>query len=74
MMMPTVRDVVSKYKEGSGMRKGVACYRKETQRDGNKMGLIFSGRKCGGVRMMQVCIKNRSYCGLRSDVISEMIE
>lgn len=38
-MMPTVSDVVSKCKEGSGMLKGVACYRKETQRDGKKNGI-----------------------------------
>lgn len=31
-MMPAVSDVVSKCKEGSGMWKGVAFYRKETQR------------------------------------------
>lgn len=35
-MMPRVSDVVSKYKEGSGMLKGVVCYRKETQRNGEK--------------------------------------
>ncbi len=34
-MMPAVSDVVSKRKEGSGRWKGVACYRKETQRDGD---------------------------------------
>ncbi len=44
-----------------------------TEKRHKEMG-IFLGRKCGGEGMMQVCIKNRTYCRLKSDVISEARE